>query len=299
MIWLSVICVLIFIASSVLAVKIYLIKKDIASIDAEFYEILNGDTNGLITIDGRDKSVRRLAANLNLRLKELRSLRLKYEHGDLELKNAVANVSHDLRTPLTAIIGYLELLEKEKMSADAKRYTRIIVNRIETLKQLAEELFRYSVVTSPDYDSPKERLCVNAVLEECIAAHYSSLVKAGITPQIIMPEIPVYRVVNRVALTRIFSNLLGNAIKYSDGDLSITLTKECEIFFSNTATKLTEVQIHRLFDRFYTVENARESTGLGLSISRVLAEKSGGEIRAEYADKILTVTVSLPSAETD
>lgn len=299
MIWLSVICVLIFIASSVLAVKIYLIKKDIASIDAEFYEILNGDTNGLITIDGRDKSVRRLAANLNLRLKELRSLRLKYEHGDLELKNAVANVSHDLRTPLTAIIGYLELLEKEKMSADAKRYTRIIVNRIETLKQLAEELFRYSVVTSPDYDSPKERLCVNAVLEECIAAHYSSLVKAGITPQIIMPDIPVYRVVNRVALTRIFSNLLGNAIKYSDGDLSITLTKECEISFSNTATKLTEVQVHRLFDRFYTVENARESTGLGLSISRVLAEKSGGEIRAEYADKILTVTVSLPSAETD
>ncbi len=299
MIWLSVICVLIFIASSVLAVKIYLIKKDIASIDAEFYEILNGDTNGLITIDGRDKSVRRLAANLNLRLKELRSLRLKYERGDLELKNAVANVSHDLRTPLTAIIGYLELLEKEKMSADAKRYTRIIVNRIETLKQLAEELFRYSVVTSPDYDSPKERLCVNAVLEECIAAHYSSLVKAGITPQIIMPEIPVYRVVNRVALTRIFSNLLGNAIKYSDGDLSITLTKECEISFSNTATKLTEVQVHRLFDRFYTVENARESTGLGLSISRVLAEKSGGEIRAEYADKILTVTVSLPSAETD
>lgn len=299
MIWLSVICVLIFIASSVLAVKIYLIKKNIASIDAEFYEILNGDTNGLITIDGRDKSVRRLAANLNLRLKELRSLRLKYEHGDLELKNAVANVSHDLRTPLTAIIGYLELLEKEKMSADAKRYTRIIVNRIETLKQLAEELFRYSVVTSPDYDSPKERLCVNAVLEECIAAHYSSLVKAGITPQIIMPEIPVYRVVNRVALTRIFSNLLGNAIKYSDGDLSITLTKECEISFSNTATKLTEVQVHRLFDRFYTVENARESTGLGLSISRVLAEKSGGEISAEYADKILTVTVSLPSAETD
>lgn len=299
MIWLSVICVLIFIASSVLAVKIYLIKKDIASIDAEFYEILNGDTNGLITIDGRDKSVRRLAANLNLRLKELRSLRLKYEHGDMELKNAVANVSHDLRTPLTAIIGYLELLEKEKMSADAKRYTRIIVNRIETLKQLAEELFRYSVVTSPDYDSPKERLCVNAVLEECIAAHYSSLVKAGITPQIIMPEIPVYRVVNRVALTRIFSNLLGNAIKYSDGDLSITLTKECEISFSNTATKLTEVQVHRLFDRFYTVENARESTGLGLSISRILAEKSGGEIRAEYADKILTVTVSLPSAETD
>lgn len=299
MIWLSVICVLVFIASSVLAVKIYLIKKDIASIDAEFYEILNGDTNGLITIDGRDKSVRRLAANLNLRLKELRSLRLKYEHGDLELKNAVANVSHDLRTPLTAIIGYLELLEKEKMSADAKRYTRIIVNRIETLKQLAEELFRYSVVTSPDYDSPKERLCVNAVLEECIAAHYSSLVKAGITPQIIMPEIPVYRVVNRVALTRIFSNLLGNAIKYSDGDLSITLTKECEISFSNTATKLTEVQVHRLFDRFYTVENARESTGLGLSISRVLAEKSGGEISAEYADKILTVTVSLPSAETD
>ena len=121
MIWLSVICVLIFIASSVLAVKIYLIKKDIASIDAEFYEILNGDTNGLITIDGRDKSVRRLAANLNLRLKELRSLRLKYEHGDLELKNAVANVSHDLRTPLTAIIGYLEHYRKPYRNSETAR----------------------------------------------------------------------------------------------------------------------------------------------------------------------------------
>ena len=299
MIWLSVICSILLILTAVLIIKIYLMKKDIAEINRQFNEVLRADTNTLITVDGKDKTVRRLAADINEQLKVLRKQRLKYERGDSELKNTVANISHDLRTPLTAISGYLDLLEKESKSAEAERYIGIIKNRAETLKQLADDLFRYSVITSPDYDSPKERLCVNAVLEECIAAHYSSLVKAGITPQIIMPEIPVYRVVNRVALTRIFSNLLGNAIKYSDGDLSITLTKECEISFSNTATKLTEVQVHRLFDRFYTVENARESTGLGLSISRVLAEKSGGEIRAEYADKILTVTVSLPSAETD
>ena len=126
MIWLSVICSILLLLAVYLIVKIFLIKKDIAGIGREFNEKLKADTNTLITVDGKDKTVCRLAADINEQLKVLRKQRLKYEQGDLELKSAVANISHDLRTPLTAISGYLELLDKEQKSQDAERYIGII-----------------------------------------------------------------------------------------------------------------------------------------------------------------------------
>lgn len=293
-IWLSVICVIFFLLTVFLIIKIILMKKDIAGIGDELNEKLKADTNTLITVNGKDKTVCRLAADINEQLKVLRKQRLKYEQGDSELKNAIANISHDLRTPLTAIAGYLDLLEKEQKSRDAERYVAIIKNRTATLKQLAADLFRYSVITSPDYDSPKERLSVNSVLEECIASQYNALRQAGITPEIHIPESTVYCDINRVALNRIISNLIENAIKYSDGDFSVRLTEQGEITLSNTAAKLTTIEVNKLFDRFYTVENARKSTGLGLSIAKILLEQSGGTIGAEYAKNKLTLRISLP-----
>ena len=296
MIWLSVICSILFLLSVFLIVKIFLMKKDIASIDSEFNEKLKADTNTLITVDGKDKTVCRLAADINEQLKVLRKQRLKYEQGDLELKSAVANISHDLRTPLTAISGYLELLEKEQKSQDAERYIGIIKNRTDTLKQLAEDLFRYSVITSPDYDSPKERLSVNSVLEECIAYHYNAFRQAKIIPEIHLPEITVYCNMNRVALNRIFSNLIENAIKYSNGDFCVELNDKGEITMSNMAPELSTVEVSMLFDRFYTVENAKKSTGLGLSIVKILVEQVGGTIYAKYAAGKLITCICLPLA---
>lgn len=296
MIWLSVICSILLLLAVYLIVKIFLIKKDIAGIGREFNEKLKADTNTLITVDGKDKTVCRLAADINEQLKVLRKQRLKYEQGDLELKSAVANISHDLRTPLTAISGYLELLEKEQKSQDAERYIGIIKNRTDTLKQLAEDLFRYSVITSPDYDSPKERLSVNSVLEECIAYHYNAFRQAKIIPEIHLPEITVYCNMNRVALNRIFSNLIENAIKYSNGDFCVELNDKGEITMSNMAPELSTVEVSMLFDRFYTVENAKKSTGLGLSIVKILVEQVGGTIYAKYAAGKLITCICLPLA---
>lgn len=296
MIWLSVICSILLLLAVYLIVKIFLIKKDIAGIDREFNEKLKADTNTLITVDGKDKTVCRLAADINEQLKVLRKQRLKYEQGDLELKSAVANISHDLRTPLTAISGYLELLDKEQKSQDAERYIGIIKNRTDTLKQLAEDLFRYSVITSPDYDSPKERLSVNSVLEECIAYHYNAFRQAKIIPEIHLPEITVYCNMNRVALNRIFSNLIENAIKYSNGDFCVELNDKGEITMSNMAPELSTVEVSMLFDRFYTVENAKKSTGFGLSIVKILVEQVGGTIYAKYAAGKLITCICLPLA---
>ncbi|HIV93246.1 MAG TPA: HAMP domain-containing histidine kinase [Candidatus Eisenbergiella stercoravium] len=266
-------------------------KKDIHAIATDFHEKLKSDTNTLLTLSGNDESIRALAADINKALKELRRQRLRFEQGDAELKNAITSISHDLRTPLTAISGYLDLLEREETSNEAGRYIGIIANRIEVLKQLANELFKYSVITSPDYNLTMEWVSLNAVLEESVAGYYAALQKKGIVPEISMPPTAVYRTVNRAALSRTFSNLIGNAIKYSNGDLNITLKETGEIVFSNTAPELSEVQVERLFDRFYTVQTAGKSTGLGLSISRILTEQMNGRITADFHNGKLSISI--------
>lgn len=297
MVWLSLVCVLCVVIIVTLVVKIILMKRDIDAIAADFNEKLNSDTNTLITLSGRDKSVRRLATDINKALKELRRQKMRFEQGDAELKNAVTNISHDLRTPLTAISGYLDLLRQEEKSKEVEKYIDIIKNRTEVLKQLSDELFRYSVITAPDYNDVKEKVSVNAVLEESIVGYYGALRQKGIEPEIIIPSEAVCRTLNRAALARIFSNLIGNAIKYSDGDLRIELTRRGCLSFSNSASNLTEVQVQRLFDRFYTVENAGRSTGLGLSIAKVLVEQINGKISAKFLNGELTIYIELPYTE--
>lgn len=277
-----------------LLAKLLIMRKSAREIEKEFSERLTADTNILIDISSHDRCMKRLAASVNVQLKKLRQERHRFQQGDLELKNAVTNISHDLRTPLTAISGYLDLLDREEKNDTVSRYIGIIRNRTEALEQLTEELFRYSVITSPEYDATAEPLSVNRVLEESILGFYGALQERKITPNVRMPEHKVVRTINRVALSRVFSNLMNNALKYSDGDLEITLTESGTITFSNMASGLSEVQVEKLFDRFYTVESGRKSTGLGLSISRVLVEQMNGTIMARYNNKRLSICIQLP-----
>ncbi len=288
-----VVIVILLIVVATMSVKLYFIKKSAREITEAFSLRLKSDTNTLIDISSSDRHMRKLASEINNELRELRAQRHRFLQGDAELKNAVTNISHDLRTPLTAICGYLDLLEEEEKSENARRYIEIIKNRSEMLIYLTEELFRYSVIVSDGGNHIKENVSVNAALEESVAAFYTALKEKEITPEIIMPEKNVMRMLERSALMRVFSNLLNNAVKYSDGDLSITLSENGEIAFTNTAAKLNKLLVERLFDRFYTVETADKSTGLGLSIARVLVEQMDGSISAEYANKKLTVRVRL------
>ena len=219
-------------------------------------------------------------------------MRHRYNQGDIELKNAIANVSHDLRTPLTAICGYLELPKNEEKSQEVDRCLAIIENRTEALKKLTEELFQYSLAAFGEDELKPEELPLNGVLEESIAAYYAAFKEKGIEPVITLTEQKVFRRLDKTALVRIFANILSNALKYSDGDLEITLTDGGEIIFANTASNLDEIQVGKIFARFYTVENARTSTGLGLSIARSLAERMNGKITASYHGGRLVITVS-------
>ena len=278
-----------------LTLKIHLLRKSADEIANAFADRLTSDSNVLIDLSSRDRHMRNLAYTINKELKKLINDRHRYQQGDAELKNAVTNISHDLRTPLTAVCGYLDMLDKEEQGENSKRYLKIIRGRTEIMKQLTEELFRYSVFTSVSDGTPSEPVILNSALEESLSAMYTSLKAGHITPSVTMPDVKVKRMLNRNALSRIFGNIISNAVKYSDGDLEITLEENGRITFSNHAEKLDEIQVGRLFDRFYTVETASSgSTGLGLSIARALTEQMGGSIDAEYEDGMILIHVHFP-----
>lgn len=301
-------CSFLLILSLFLTLKLFLLHKSIREISEELTAIQGVHTNALVTISSGDRHIRRLAAQLNRQLSRLRSRQLKYENGDRELKEAITNISHDLRTPLTAMSGYLELLQKElsgggvtengqalpaSSAEKSARYLAILQNRLDTMKQLTEELFRYSIVLSVQ-EEKLEKLSLNRILEDSLMASWSNLEQRGITPVICIPQTPVIRLLDSSSLSRIFANILSNAVKYSDGDLQVTLTEAGAITFSNHAAALTPVTVKKLFDRFYTVESSNASTGLGLSIARLLTERMGGSIDAVYEEGELHITVQFP-----
>ncbi|WP_164170276.1 sensor histidine kinase KdpD [Ruminococcus flavefaciens] len=276
-----------------LCVKIYLLKKSAREISAQFADRLKNDTNNLIYVSCSDKDIRRLAESLSTQLSAMRAEELSYIQGNRELKSAVTNISHDLRTPLTAICGYLDMIQKTDDPEKQARYLSIMKERADMMKHLTEELFRYSVIVSDETELKTETVFVNQLLAESISSFYPTLSEKGIAPQISITEERVERKLDSDALSRVFSNLLNNAAKYSDGDLEIALTESGEITFSNTAKELSAVEVEQLFDRFYTVEAARHSTGLGLSIARSLIQRMGGSITAEYSDERLTIRIIL------
>ena len=280
--------------SLTLLIRLVLLHRSLDELRDFFAQSIAEESNGLIRLSSRDPYARRCAAALNRTLRELRAQRHRYLSGDRELKNAVINVSHDLRTPLAAICGYLDLLEQEELPADASRYVDVIHERAEAMRSLCEELFRYSLVSAEEQQLHPEKLSLNAALQESLAAAYTMLRERGIAPEVSLPETDVQRTLDRASLTRVLANLLSNAAKYSDGDLSVTLSEAGEIRFENTASALSEVEVGRLFDRFYTVDAARKSTGLGLAISRALVERMGGSISASLVDGFLRIDLTFP-----
>ncbi len=284
------ICAGLAIVVIVLIIKIKIMQKSMREICDCVSEHLSSDTNQLITISSSDKYVRNLASHIAQELAVLRRQRRQYVNGDRELKETITNISHDLRTPLTAICGYLDLLQKEDKSDNAKRYLAQITDRTEALKALTEELFRYSVISSVS-ELNFEELDVRSVLEESLLSFVGAFGQKGISPNIEITETRVLRTLDRSALSRIFGNIISNAVKYSDGDFSVTLREDGKIVFSNTASELSSVEVGKLFDRFYTVDLARQSTGLGLSIAKLLTERMNGKIYAKYRDGMLFITL--------
>ena len=240
-------CILLLLVCGGMGLKIYFMRKAADEIRRQCALRLEEDTNVGIDISSRDGKMLALAADLDRQMKKLRRTRLKYEEGDAELKRAVTNISHDLRTPLTALSGYMQLLEKEEVPPRVREYLDIMDDRILAMTRLTEELFQYSVIVSPDKRKEREAVCLGDVLTESIAGFYGVLVEKKITPQIHIPEEKVVVLASRDALSRVFGNIISNAVKYSDGDLRITLYPEGRVTFANHAGRLDEEEIRPYF----------------------------------------------------
>lgn len=278
----------------VILIRYILIKKSLREIEAGIHEKLNEDTNTLITVSSRDSSIRSIANTLNRELIALRRREVRLKNDSDSLQNAITNIAHDIRTPLTSISGYLELLEDENPGESTGRYISIIRERTDTLRDLTEEMFDYSVAYNTVTGTTTESLVLNDELEKALAASYNSMEEKGVTPLINICEEAVVRYLDRKALQRVFANIITNAVRYSDGDISISLDGKGRITVSNPAPSLTEIDTGRLFDRYYTVENAKGSTGLGLSIAKLLTEKMGGKINAVLEDRNLKIILNFP-----
>lgn len=260
-------------------------------ISVQLENILNSDTNARLFVSCRSRKVRRFAAKLNGRIEDMRRKDLDLRNRNNEISSAITNAAHDMRTPITAISGYLELLEHEELDENSKRYVGIVGERTKTLRKLTEELFDYSLVSSEESKVILSQVSLKGEIETAVAAYYAALKDRNIEPVIDLPSSPVIKELDRELLQRIIGNIISNAVRYSDGDLRIELDESGKMSFSNSASGLSETEVGRLFERFYTVSDARTGHGLGLSIAKLLTEKMGGKISASYADCRLIITI--------
>ena len=268
-------------------------KNEISNIGNSFSNILKSDTNNLITNNTNDKSLKNLSNILNENLKELRKLEIEYKNGNQELKSSITNISHDLRTPLTSIKCYLDLMNNDELTEKQKKYLKIIDTKVNDLTELTEQLFNYSKSIDIEQEIKKDNICINDVLEDSIASFYSLFKEQNICPNIDICKDKVIRLLNENNLKRIFENIISNAIKYSQQDFNVKMYNNGTIEFSNKTDKLDKVSVEKIFNRYYTVQNAKKSNGIGLSIAKQLVDLSGGKIEAIYRNNYLIIKVVL------
>ena len=273
-----------------LIVKLILIKKTIREIEKSFTYILESDTNNLISIFSSDKDIKNLTINLNNNLVELRKQKLQYKNGNQELKKIITNISHDLRTPLTSIKGYIDLVYQEILSSKQKQYLKIIEKKSNEMTELTNQLFEFSKLM--DVDIEKEECCINEILEETLVGYYNIFKGKNIIPKVSICNKKIYKLVNKISIIRIFENILSNVSKYSSGDFKVTMDDNGTIIFSNKANFLDTTTVQKIFERYFSVENAKESTGIGLSIAKKLTELNGGTIKATYNNGYLFIEIN-------
>ena len=265
-------------------------KKSIKEISASLEEILNLKSNNILTISSSDNDLKLLASKINKELKSLSKQRLQYENANQILKRNITNISHDIRTPLTAINGYIGML-RDNDNIKNDKYIKIIQEKTNDLINLSNQLFIFSMSIDNDLKLNKKKYCINEILEEVLASYYDIFKEKNIVPKIEITKEKIYRNIDKNSIIRVIENILSNVIKYSEGDFKVTLDKDGKITFSNKSKALDTTTVQKIFGRYFTVENAKNSAGIGLSIAKELIELNNGKISAKYIRGYLIIDI--------
>lgn len=273
------------------------IKLQLHSLSAELKKRLSDGSRNYLHVSLLDRSVSDLAAEMNKCLVKDDQAKQTLELEEKQFRETIANISHDLRTPLTSIKGFLQLLERENPTEAQQKRLTVINKHTRELGDLIEHFFEYSYLLSDDSELHYERFCLTDETAECIAAAVPQLEEKGINVNIGQFG-RVLVTADREKTTRIIQNLVRNCLHHSAGDITVDVTESegfARLTMTNPVKDPSAIQPERLFERFYTAEKSRrKSTGLGLSIVRLLAEQMDGSASAELNGNDLSISVTLP-----
>ncbi len=260
-------------------------------------EQLADETTARLSLPCPSAGAEELLSCLNQLLELRQEERARYRRKEPELRRQIANVSHDLRTPLTSILGYLQLLEGDGLSPERKaEYLAVIEGRARTLQTFIAAFYDLSRIEGGELPLEREQVDLRRALSDQLAASYGQIEEAGLDMEVELADglPPVWA--DSGAVARIFSNLLTNALRHGKDALSVRLYRAGNVIvsaFSNRAEGLTAEDAAHVFERFYTADKMRtgQSTGLGLAIVKALAERMGHTAAARWEDGVFTIEV--------
>ena len=281
------------IAFLIILFQYIMLKRDLKKAKRQCEYIRSQNTNMVLYSASMDSDVCAVMNEFNSVLLESTELKRRLLHEEGEIKNVIANVSHDLRTPVTSMIGYAKLLDKEPLNEKQKEYTTVILSRAQFLKELVEQLFSYSLVMEQqEYNIQQEN--ITSILEESILMFYSDFEEKQLELELSLEEEPVYARIDREALRRVMVNIISNALKYAHEKVILKQQGKM-IIIQNKTESIDSIDVEKLFDRFFTVAKNRSngSMGLGLTIAKKLITDMQGQITAHKQGENLVITIQL------
>ncbi|GGB46141.1 hypothetical protein F3157_08565 [Virgibacillus dakarensis] len=284
-------------ALGVLSAYILVYKKQIESLSKQLDFVHHNDTNQHLELFLQANELQRLAKRLNAVLIHSRDEKVTLYKAEQAFREAITNVSHDLRTPLTSVVGYIDMLQDGKITdVERDEYYQIVKERIHHLVQMLDNLFEFARIESGEHALASEKIDVGQTFLETIYPFHYDFADKKAEPQLILPDVPIYIIGDAEVLRRIFENVIRNALTHGEGDFKGKIEKangKAVIHLQNHAPNLQEQEIQNLFKRFYTTDPSRhrKTTGLGLSITKGLVEMMNGEIKAEKQGNEFVLTI--------
>ena len=289
-------------AAVILIVILILYRRQVRKTGRQLEFLKDRRTNLRLTSDLPLKEFNELIDGINEVIDQSREVRESAQHNEMQLKETITNLSHDIRTPLTSLDGYFQLLQQSDSEEERRKYVGIIQSRISSLKEMLEELFTYTRLQDADYELEMERIDFGKCAYDTVFSFYDEFQNRGIEPQVDFCGGHLFVRGNEEAVRRALQNLIRNALVHGHTGISLELFEEngkAVFRCSNDVAHPEEIDIERVFSRFYKADSARThtSTGLGLSIAKGLVERMDGEIRAELEGERFVVEILFNEAD--
>ena len=281
------------------SIIIWKYQRQVKDICRQLAFLMKHDSNMLIHREFDLGGIGMLSDRLNDLLELRRKEKQYYQEEETLIADTYTNLSHDIRTPLTSLDGYFQLMEACENVEEQRRYLNIIHERIHSLNEMLEELFMFTKLKNESYRLELTSCCINRILKETVFSYYDDWVRREIQPDIQITEEQLYIDGNKQGLSRIIQNVIKNGLDHGEKKIRIVLKREqnqAVLRISNQVIASEQIDIEHVFDRFYKADAARSktSTGLGLSIAREFVRRMNGEIGAKIEKNEFIVEMSFP-----